>query len=49
MCNIAEFHHEAIDGSGYPKGLKGDEISIEAARISTVADIFDALTSAALP
>ncbi|TSA52362.1 MAG: phosphohydrolase, partial [Nitrosomonadaceae bacterium] len=32
------------DGSGYPKGLKGDEIPIEA-RISAVADIFDALTS----
>ena len=44
MRNIAEYHHEAIDGSGYPKGLKGDEIPIEA-RISPVADIFDALTS----
>lgn len=44
MRNIAEYHHEAIDGSGYPKGLKGDEIPIEA-RISSVADIFDALTS----
>lgn len=44
MRNIAEFHHEAIDDSGYPKGLKGDEIPIEA-RISAVADVFDALTS----
>jgi HD-GYP domain-containing protein (c-di-GMP phosphodiesterase class II) len=44
MRNIAEYHHEAIDGSGYPKGLKGDEIPTEA-RISAVADIFDALTS----
>ena len=44
MRNIAEYHHEAIDGSGYPKGLKGDEIPIEA-RISSVADIFDALTA----
>lgn len=44
MRNIAEYHHEAIDGSGYPKGLKGDEIPIEA-RISAVADIFDALTT----
>jgi len=44
LRNIAEFHHEAIDGSGYPKGLKGDEIPIEA-RISAVADVFDALTS----
>jgi len=44
MRNIAEYHHEAIDGSGYPRGLKGDEIPIEA-RISAVADVFDALTS----
>lgn len=44
MRNIAEYHHEAVDGSGYPKGLKGDEIPIEA-RISAVADVFDALTS----
>lgn len=44
MRNIAEYHHEAIDGSGYPKGLKGEEIPIEA-RISAVADVFDALTS----
>lgn len=42
--NIAEFHHENIDGSGYPKGLKGEEIPIEA-RIIAVADVFDALTS----
>ena len=44
LRNIAEYHHEAIDGSGYPKGLKGEEIPIEA-RISAVADVFDALTS----
>ncbi len=44
MRNIAEYHHEAIDGGGYPKGLKGDEIPIEA-RIVAVADVFDALTS----
>lgn len=42
--NIAEFHHENIDGSGYPCGLKGDEIPIEA-RIVATADVFDALTS----
>lgn len=42
--NIVELHHEAIDGSGYPYGLKGQEIPIEA-RICAVADIFDALTS----
>lgn len=44
LRNIAEYHHEAIDGSGYPNQLQGDEIPIEA-RISAVADVFDALTS----
>lgn len=44
LRNIVEFHHEAIDGSGYPNGLKGDAIPMEA-RICAVADIFDALTS----
>jgi HD-GYP domain-containing protein (c-di-GMP phosphodiesterase class II) len=44
MRNIAEYHHETIDGKGYPLGLKGDEIPLEA-RIIAVADIFDALTS----
>lgn len=37
-------HHEKLDGSGYPDGLKGDEITIET-RILCVADIFDALYS----
>ncbi|HOO63599.1 MAG TPA: CHASE2 domain-containing protein [Synergistaceae bacterium] len=37
-------HHERLDGSGYPKGLKGDEISL-AGRIVAVADAFDALSS----
>lgn len=37
-------HHERLDGSGYPKGLKGDEISLQG-RIVAVADVFDALTS----
>lgn len=44
MGNIAEFHHENMDGSGYPMGLKGEDIPIEA-RIVAVADVFDALTS----
>ncbi|KKN13208.1 hypothetical protein LCGC14_1008690 [marine sediment metagenome] len=43
MRNIIGCHHEYLDGSGYPKGLREDEIPIEA-RIVTVADIFDALT-----
>jgi HD-GYP domain-containing protein (c-di-GMP phosphodiesterase class II) len=37
-------HHEYLDGSGYPLGLKGDEISIQS-RIMCIADIFDALSS----
>ncbi len=44
LRNIAELHHEAVNGSGYPRGLKGPEIPIEA-RIVAVADVFDALTS----
>ncbi len=44
LRNIAEYHHEAINGSGYPKGLKGEQIPLEA-RIVAVADVFDALTS----
>lgn len=43
MLNIVAFHHEFLDGSGYPNGLSGDDIPIES-RITTVADIFDALT-----
>ena len=44
LRNIAEYHHEALDGSGYPHGMHHDEIPLEA-RIVAVADIFDALTS----
>ncbi len=44
LRNIARFHHESINGSGYPLGLKGNQIPIEA-RIVAVADVFDALTS----
>ena len=44
MRNIVEFHHEALDGSGYPHGLVGDQIPLES-RIVAVADVFDALTS----
>jgi HD-GYP domain-containing protein (c-di-GMP phosphodiesterase class II) len=44
LRNIALFHHESIDGSGYPDGRMGDSIPVEA-RIVAVADIFDALTS----
>ena len=41
---IVELHHENHDGSGYPHGLKGDEIPLEA-RIVHVADVYDAISS----
>ncbi|MEA3354314.1 MAG: response regulator [Campylobacterota bacterium] len=48
MCKdilpIIESHHERFDGSGYPNGLKGNEIPIEA-QILSVADTFDAMTT----
>ncbi len=44
LRNIALYHHEAVDGSGYPEALEQEEIPIEA-RIVAVADVFDALTS----
>ena len=43
-CNIALYHHEKWDGSGYPQRLQGKNIPIEA-RIVALADVFDALTS----
>lgn len=42
---IAVYHHERMDGSGYPQGLRGDAIPLEA-QIVGVADVFDALRSA---
>ena len=42
--NVAHYHHERWDGSGYPEGLKGEEIPREA-RIMAVADVYDALVS----
>ncbi len=44
LRNIVLCHHERMDGSGYPKGLRGENIPLEA-RIVAVADVFDALTS----
>lgn len=44
LKNIAEYHHECLNGCGYPEGLKGQEIPLEA-RIVAVSDIFDALTT----
>ena len=42
--NVAHFHHERWDGSGYPNKLKGEEIPLEA-RIMAIADVYDALVS----
>ncbi|MCM1578742.1 MAG: response regulator [Ruminococcus sp.] len=42
--NVAHYHHEKWDGSGYPTGLSGENIPIEA-RIMALADVFDALVS----
>jgi HD-GYP domain-containing protein (c-di-GMP phosphodiesterase class II) len=42
--DIAWGHHEKLDGSGYPRGLRGDEIRIPT-RMMTISDIYDALTA----
>jgi HD-GYP domain-containing protein (c-di-GMP phosphodiesterase class II) len=44
LAPIAAAHHERLDGKGYPRGLRGDQIAFET-RIITTADIFDALTA----
>lgn len=44
LIPMVKYHHERIDGSGYPEKLKGDEIPL-AARIVAVADTFHALIS----
>jgi putative two-component system response regulator len=41
---VVRYHHERWDGTGYPLGLKGEDIPLFA-RIFAVADVFDALTS----
>lgn len=42
--NVAHYHHEKWNGTGYPTGIKGEEIPVEA-RIMALADVFDALVS----
>ena len=47
LKNVAEYaggHHERMDGKGYPKGLKREEMSVQA-RVMGIADIFEALTA----
>ena len=44
LAGIAGAHHEWLDGKGYPRGLKGDQIALETRIIST-ANVFDALTA----
>jgi HD-GYP domain-containing protein (c-di-GMP phosphodiesterase class II) len=47
LMNVPEYaggHHERVDGKGYPRGLRGDQMSIQA-RIMGIADIFEALTA----
>lgn len=51
LSNVAEIagnHHERMDGKGYPNGIKGEDMSIQA-RIMCIADIFEALTAADRP
>lgn len=47
LKNVPEFaggHHERVDGNGYPRGLTGDQMSVQA-RVMAIADIFEALTA----
>lgn len=44
LARVSAAHHERLDGGGYPRGLKADDISLET-RIITTADIFDAITA----
>jgi HD-GYP domain-containing protein (c-di-GMP phosphodiesterase class II) len=44
LADIILQHHERMDGSGYPNGLKGDEIML-AARILSVSDVFETIAS----
>jgi HD-GYP domain-containing protein (c-di-GMP phosphodiesterase class II) len=51
LKNVPEFaggHHERLDGKGYPKGLKGNQMSTQA-KIMAIADIYEALTAADRP
>ncbi len=45
---IAGSHHEKLDGTGYPRGIRGEEIPLQS-RMMTIADIYDALTAGDRP
>jgi HD-GYP domain-containing protein (c-di-GMP phosphodiesterase class II) len=44
IAEIARNHHERLDGSGYPRGLRAEDISLSS-QIVAVADVFDAMTT----
>jgi response regulator RpfG family c-di-GMP phosphodiesterase len=48
VVDIAFAHHEALDGTGYPRGISGDQIPLQT-RMMTVSDVFDALTASDRP
>jgi response regulator RpfG family c-di-GMP phosphodiesterase len=48
IAEIVRGHHEKLDGSGYPDGVTGEQLSLET-RIMTLCDIFDALTASDRP
>ena len=51
LRNVPEFaggHHETLDGKGYPKGLTGDQMSVQA-KMMAIADIYEALTASDRP
>ena len=48
VADLAYGHHEHLDGGGYPRGLRGDQIPPQV-RMMTISDVFDALTAADRP
>jgi HD-GYP domain-containing protein (c-di-GMP phosphodiesterase class II) len=48
LPEIAFGHHEKLNGAGYPRGIRGEEIPVQT-RMMTISDIFDALTAADRP
>ncbi len=48
VAEVAYGHHEHLDGTGYPRGLRGEEIAPQV-RMLTISDVFDALTASDRP